>query len=335
VARIFVTRKIPLWDEVSKPLYEAGHEVVVSKENHRMASEDLVKEIEKGYDALLTLLTDEIDAEILAHDKQNQLKQISNYAVGFDNINVADCTARNIIVTNTPCDEVNESVAEFSWTLILALARRLPEAGEFMRNAAYTGWDPGVFIGTDLNGKTLGIVGMGRIGGMVAKRAEGFGMKILYYNRKAVDPTSLFGASLGEGAANLEFVPKLDDLLARADVVSLHVPLTPETQHLINGKNLPLFKKGAILINTARGPVVNEEEVAEALRAGMISGYGADVFENEPDPYPELLQMENVILTPHIASATVSARRAMGKSAVLNLVEGLGGRTPPNLVVFR
>ena len=293
---------------------------MVYKNNHKMLPDELAAEIEKGYDGLMTLLTDEIDAEVLAHDKQNQLKQISNYAVGYDNIKVADCAARNIKVTNTPCDEVNESVAEFSWTLILALARRLPEAGDFMRNAAYTGWDPGVFIGTDLKGKTLGIVGMGRIGGMVAKRAEGFGMRIVYYNRKPVE------------GVGYEYRPVLEDLLKEADVVSLHVPLTPETQHLINGKNLALFKRGAFLVNTARGPVVDEEEVAEALRAGMLAGYGADVFENEPDPYPELLQMENVILTPHIASATVSARRAMGEMAVLNLVEGLAGRTPPNLV---
>jgi glyoxylate reductase len=171
-----------------------------------------------------------------------------------------------------------------------------------------------------MKGKILGIVGMGRIGGMVAKRAEGFGMKIVYFNRKPVDGVSY------------EYRPVLEDLLKEADFVTLHVPLTPETKHLINGKNLAVFKKGAILVNTARGPVVDEEEVAEALRAGMLSGYGADVFENEPDPYPELLQMENVLLTPHIASATVGARMAMGRTAVVNLVEALAGRAPPNLL---
>jgi len=306
--KILVTKNIPMWVEVSKPLVEAGHEVVVGGK------------LEDGYDAILTLLTDKIDEAFLTRDVNNKLRLIANYAVGFDNIDLEACRKRNIQVTNTPCEEVNESVAEFTWTLLLALARRLPEAGEFMKNAAYTGWDPGIFIGEDMKDKVLGIVGMGRIGGMVGKRAESFGMKVVYYNRKQVE------------SVNYEFVEKLEDLLKGADVVTLHVPLTTETKHLINGKNLPLFKRGSFLINTARGPVVDEREVAEALRAGMIAGYGADVFENEPYPYPELLQMENVLLTPHIASATVAARKAMGNIAVLNLMEGLAGKVPPNLV---
>lgn len=320
MAKIFVTRKIPLWDEVSKPLYDAGHEVIINPKNCRISREDLEAELEKGYDGMITLLTDKIDAELLAHDKTNRLKMIANYAVGFDNISVPDCTDRNILVSNTPCDEVNESVAEFSWALMLALARRINEGGEFMRNAAYKGWEPDIFIGEDMREKTLGIVGMGRIGGMVAKRAAGFGMKVIYYNRKKMD------------GVDLEYVEKLEDLLSQCDFVSLHVPLTEGTRHLINGKNLPLFKKTAYLVNTARGPVVDETEVVEALRAGMIAGYGADVFENEPDPHPELLQMENVILTPHIASATKTARRKMGELAVANLLAGISGQVPPNVV---
>lgn len=301
-----------MWDEVSKPLYEAGHEIVVYPKNKRIERDELELELEKGCDGLITLLTEKIDKELLEHDKNKQLKMIANYAVGFDNIDVAACKESNIQVSNTPCDEVNESVAEFAWTMMLALARRINESSEFMRNAAYHGWEPDIFIGDDMREKTLGIVGMGRIGAMVARRAEGFGMKTIYFNRKPVD-------------SSLEYVEKLEDLLARADFVTLHVPLTEETRHLIDGKKLPIFKRTAFLVNTARGPVVDEAEVAEALRAGMISGYAADVFENEPDPYPELLQMENVILTPHIASATKAARRKMGELVVVNMLAGLSG----------
>ena len=318
--RIFVARKIPFWEEVSKPLVDAGHEVVVYPNHKQIERKEIEIEIEKGYDGLLTLLTEKVDEELLGHDKKGQLKVIANYAVGFDNIDLEACKKRSIAVTNTPCNEVNESVAGLAWTLMLALSRRLPEASEFMRNAAYRGWDPDIFVGRDMKGKTLGIVGMGRIGGMVARRAAGFEMKVVYFNRTAV-------AGATEG-----YIPKMEELLAQSDFVSLHVPLTSETRHMINGKNLSLFKRTAILVNTARGSIVDEAEVGEALRAGVIAGYGADVFENEPDPHPELLMMENVLLTPHIASATEGARKRMGELAVLNLVEGLAGRTPPNLV---
>jgi glyoxylate reductase len=320
MAGVFVTRKLPFWEEVSKPLYEAGHTVTVYDNNRPIGREELKAELQKGYDGLLTLLTERIDEDMLVSDGNLQVKVVANYAVGYDNIDVAACEKRGIKVSNTPCDEVNESVAEFAWSLMLALARRLPEAGEFMRNAAYRGWEPDVFVGVDMMGKTLGIVGMGRIGGMVARRADGFGMKVMYYNRKPVE------------GINAEYRGSLEELLAEADFVTLHVPLTPETKHLINKNSLTKFKKGAVLVNTARGPVVAEGEVVEALRAGMLSGYGADVFENEPDPHPELLGMENVIMTPHIASATVAARKAMGNIAVRNLVEGLAGREMPNLV---
>lgn len=318
--KIFVTRRVPLWDEISKPLYDAGHEVVVYGKNKTIGREELEKELEGGYDGMLTLLNDKIDEELLKHDVNNQLKVIANYTVGYDNINVEACTKRSIKVSNAPSDEVNESVAEFTWAMILSLTRRLNEAGEFMRNAAYKGWDPEVFLGTWVAGKTLGLVGMGRIGGMVAKRAAGFGVKVIYYNRKP-----------SEGV-EYEYKQNLDELLAVSDYVSLHVPLTAETTHIINGKNLAKVKKGAFLINTARGAVVDEVEVVEALRAGFLGGYAADVFENEPDPHPELLQMENVILTPHIASATIEARRAMGQIAVANLLAGLSGQEMSNLV---
>jgi glyoxylate reductase len=312
MSRIFVTRKIPFWDQISKPLVDAGHEIVVYAKNSRVTPEELKTELKKGYDGLLCLLTEKINANILEADEKKQLKVIANYAVGFDNINVEDCKARNIQVTNTPSDAVNESVAEFSLALLMTLTRRLGEAGEFMRNAAYEGWEPEVFLGQDLKGMTLGVIGTGRIGSLVMERAKGLGMTTIGFSR----------------TSGL----KLEEVLSQSDFVSLHVPLNSETTHLINGKTLSVFKKGAILINTARGPVVNEEEVAQALRAGMLGGYGADVFENEPHPYPELLQMENVILTPHIASATEAARLDMGTIAVANLLAGLSGQTPPNVV---
>lgn len=312
MARVFVTRKIPFWEEVGKPLTEAGHEVVVYEHNKAITRGELAEKLKEGYDALLCLLTEKIDAELLTSDVSGRLKVIANYAVGFDNIDVPACQAKNILVTHTPSDAVNESVAEFAIVLMLALLRRVGEGAEYMRNAAYQGWEPEIFMGRDGKGLTLGVIGTGRIGSLVVKRAEGLGLKTIGYSR-----------SLGVS---------LEEVLAQCDVISLHVPLTAETRHLINKKTLTAVKKRAVLINTARGPVVDEAEVAEALRAGSLGGYGADVFENEPSPYAELLQMENVVLTPHMASATVAARKSMGEIAIKNIVEALAGKVPPNLV---
>ncbi len=302
--KIFVTRKIPFWEEIKKPLIEAGYELTMEG--------DLKQELEKGYDGLLCLLTDKIDEEVLAADKNKRLKIIANYAVGFDNVDVEAAKARNIMVTNTPCDEVNESVAEFTWTLMLALSNQLLPAADFAKNAAYKGWQPDVFLGQLLKGKTLGVIGAGRIGSLVASKGVAFQMKVLEFSR-----------SLGL---------KLEDVLGQADYVSLHVPLTSETTHMLNEQTLNQMKQGAYLINTARGKIVDEVALVYALRTGKIAGAALDVWENEPDPRPELLDMENVILTPHIASATFEARRAMGEAAVKNLIEGLAGRVPPNLV---
>ena len=303
-----MTRKVPFWDEEVKPLLDAGHEIKFGK----------LEEVDESYQGLLCLLTDKINESVL--DKGKNLKVIANYAVGFDNIDLSACSRRGVAVTNTPSEAVNESVAEMAWTLMLALSRRLGEASQFMKNAAYTGWEPDIFVGADMKGKTLGIVGMGRIGSMVARRAVGFEMKVIYSSRQPVEGVSF------------EYRGTVEDLVKEADYVTLHVPLTAETTHLINGKNLTLFKKTAYLVNTARGPVVNEAEVAEALRAGYLAGYAADVLENEPHPHPELLQMENVILTPHIASATSAARRDMTRIAVRNLLQGLAGQAPQNMV---
>ncbi len=310
MAKVFLTRKIPYWETIGKPLYEAGHEVVVAEQNHAIERAELIRRLGEGYEGLLCLLTDKIDTEVLEAGKN--LKIVANYAVGYDNVDVGACKAKNVWVTNTPSEKVNESVAEHAWALMLCLSRRITEANDFMRNAAYRGWEPEIFVGNDMAGKTLGIIGMGRIGTMVAKRAEGFGMNVIGFGRSSE--------------------LSLEQVIRQSDFVSLHVPLTAETRHLINGKNLGWFKKTAYLVNTARGPVVDEAEVAEALRAGLLAGYGADVFENEPNVFPELLQMENVVLTPHIASATVAARIEMGEIAVKNIIEALSGKRPTNSV---
>ncbi|KKS32701.1 MAG: hypothetical protein UU93_C0005G0009 [Candidatus Amesbacteria bacterium GW2011_GWA2_42_12] len=302
--KIFVTKKIPFWEEIKKPLVEAGYELTVGG--------DLKQELEKGYDGLLCLLTDKIDEEVLAADKNKRLKIIANYAVGFDNVDMEAAKTRNIMVTNTPCDEVNESVAEFTWTLMLALSNQLLPAADFAKNAAYKGWEPDVFLGQLLKGKTLGIIGAGRIGSLVAAKGVAFQMKVLEFSRSS--------------GLNLE------EVLRQSDYVSLHVPLTSETTHMLNDQTLSLMKQGSYLINTARGKIVDEVALVNALKTGKIAGAALDVWENEPDPRPELLEMENVILTPHIASATFVARKAMGELAVKNIMDGLAGRNPSNLV---
>ncbi|MBI5358734.1 D-glycerate dehydrogenase [Candidatus Amesbacteria bacterium] len=293
--KILVTYKIPFYEEVVESLKES---VTLGK----------INDLDETYGGMLCLLTDKITKEVL--DKGKNLKIIANYAVGYDNIDVEECKKRNILVTNTPCDEVNEAVSEFTWSLILALARQLEPAANFAKNVGYRGWEPDIFIGTDLKNKTLGVIGAGRIGSIVATKAAAFGMKVITHSRTSNT--------------------KLEEVILSADVVSLHVPLTPETRHMINSKTI--FKSGAILINTARGPVVDESGLLELLQNGSLAGAALDVWENEPYPRPELIEMPNVILTPHIASATKSARLAMGKTAVANLVAFSLGQTPPNLI---
>lgn len=317
--RIFVTRKIPAG--ALEDLAHSGHEVEVSKFDRILTPDEL---IEKGkeHDAILSLLTDKITPEVL--DKLgDKVKIISNYAVGFDNINVDAATQRGIVVCNTPCDEVNESVAEMTWALMLALARRVVEADQVTRQGAYKGWEPAIFLGQLLRGKTLGIVGMGRIGGMVAKRAKGFEMKVLYNNRSRDEKA--------ESETGAEFVD-MDRLLGESDFLSIHVPLTDETRGMINAEKFGKMKHGAILINTARGPIVKEQDLVEALRDGRLGGAGLDVYENEPTINPELVGMENVIMTPHIASATHEAREAMGRLAVDAILSTFKDEMPPNIV---
>lgn len=315
--KIFVTHKIP-GDHVEK-LRTAGHEVLV---------EESIDKI-NGSDALLTLLTDRVDGDFM-DAAGPQLKIISNYAVGFDNVDIKAATDRGIVVTNTPSDEVNEAVAEHTWALILALARRVVESDEFVRkegyfanSGGYVGWKPDLFLGPSIVGKTLGIIGLGRIGTMVARRAKGYNMTVLY-NKHEPDPVA-------EKELGIKFAT-LDELLSQSDFVSLHVPLTDETRGMMNKINLEKMKKRSYLINTARGPIVDESDLIEVLKSGKLGGVALDVFESEPNINADLISMPNVILTPHIASATFEARNKMGEMAVSAILDTLSGIKPQAIV---
>lgn len=315
--KIFVTRQIP--GSTLAKLKGVG-EIIVSPNDRPITLEELVSGV-AGADALLCLLTDHIDGKVM--DQAPALKVISNYAVGFDNVDVAAATERGIVVTNTPSDEISEAVAEFTWALILALSRRVIEGDEFGRKGAYRGWEPDLFLGRDVNRKTLGIVGLGRIGTMVARRAKGFNMKVVYNKRERDEKA--------EQELGVEYLD-LDSLLRQSDYVTLHVPLTDETRHMINETSLSKMKPTAYLINTARGGIVDEHALVLALKSGKIAGAALDVHENEPEMNPEMLLMENVILTPHMASATLEVREKMTQQAVEAIIKTLKGEKPENLV---
>lgn len=317
--KVFITRKFP--GEIEKILKEKGFEVSISEQNRPITQEELIEKA-KGVEALVTLLTDKIDGEVMDAIGP-QLKIISNYAVGFDNINIDDATERGIVVTNTPCEEVDEAVAEHTWALISSLTRRIVEADEATRRGAYKGWEPDIFLGTSLIGKTLGIVGLGGIGSMVARRAVGYKMNVIYNKR-----TRDVGCEEKLGVRYCE----LETLLKESDVVTLHVPLTDETRHMINKDSLALMKRGSYLINTARGPVIDEHDLVESLRSGHLSGAALDVFDNEPIIDPELVGMENVILTPHIASATKEAREKMSDLVLNSILDINEGKMPQNII---
>lgn len=324
--KIFVTRKIP--GSSLEKLKTSGHEVSVSELDRPLTPEELLNRA-KNCEGLLTLLTDKVDADVMDAIGP-QLKIISNYAVGFDNIDIKAASDRGILVTNTPSDEVNEAVAEHTWALLMALSRRVVESDEFIRKqgyfadkGGYKGWEPDLFLGPSVKGKTLGIIGLGRIGSMVASRAKGYGMSVLY-NKHEPDPKA--ESEMGIGFATL------DDLLAKSDFVSVHVPLTDETRGMINKDKLVKMKQGSYLVNTARGPIVDESDLVEVLKSGKLAGAGLDVFESEPVISPELIAMPNVIMTPHIASATFEARNKMGEQAVAAILDTLSGTKPQTLV---
>lgn len=316
--KVYVTREFP----------ERGLKVI--KENldaevwpeYAPPPKKLIIEKAKNVDALATLLSDKIDAEVF--DAAPKLKIVSQMAVGFDNIDVKEATKRGIYVTNTP-EVLTDTTADFAWALLMALARRVVEADKYVRTGQWkVGWHPMMMQGRDVYGSTIGIVGAGRIGYGVAERAKGFKMKILYYD---VIPRPEMEKALG--AKRVEF----DELLKESDFVSIHVPLMKQTYHLVNAEKLKLMKKTAFLINNSRGPVVDEKALYQALKAGKIAGAGLDVFEQEPTPVDNpLLKLENVVVAPHISSASYETRSRMAEMVAENLVAFFKGERPPNLV---
>ncbi len=270
----------------------------------------------------ITLLTDRVDDEFL-DAAGDQLVVASNFAVGFDNVDIAACTARGVLVCNTP-DVLTETTADLAWTLMMSAARRIAEGDRFLRRKIPWIWGPEFMLGQDIHHKTLGIVGFGRIGHAMARRAQGFGMRVIYYDVYRA-------ASELEQKLNVEFV-ELEELLETADFVTLHTLLSDETRHLINAERLKRMKPTAVLVNTSRGPVIDEGALADALEVGEIFAAGLDVFEKEPEVHPKLLELENVVIIPHLGSATVDTRIAMGLLAADNLIAALEGRRPPALV---
>ncbi|MHB9073970.1 MAG: 2-hydroxyacid dehydrogenase [Desulfobaccales bacterium] len=313
--KVFVTARMP---EEVLALIRLEHQVESYAADPPLDRQKLLESV-ADIEGLLCTITDRIDPELLACAKA--LKVIANFGVGFEHIDLAAATQRGIPVTNTP-GVLTDTTADLAFALILATARRVVEGDRRVREGKFQYWAPLLFLGQEVSGKTLGIIGMGRIGQAVARRAAGFGMKIVYHNRTRLAPAQ--EQELQALAAPLE------TLLREADFVSLHVPLTPQTRHLIGPEALALMKPSAYLINTARGPVVDETALVAALRGGQIRGAGLDVYENEPELTPGLAELENVVLLPHVGSATVETRTRMAMMAAENLLAALRGAPPPN-----
>jgi len=314
---VLVTRKI-----AEKPLnlLKEKAEVTVHLEDRAMTPEEIVSQLPAKI-ALLSMGGDPISAEILESGKS--LKIVANYAVGFNNIDLGAATRLQIAVTNTP-DVLTDTTADLTLALILGVARRIAECDRFVRAGRWKEWKPALLLGSDVHGKTLGIIGLGRIGAAVAQRALGFNMKVLYTDLRPADRSM-------EERYRAKFV-SLEELLKESDFVTLHVPLNPETTHLIGREELRMMKRSAFLINASRGPVVEEKALVEALWSGTIAGAGLDVFEDEPRVNPEFLHLENVLLLPHIGSATFETREKMGFVAVSNILAALKGDIPPNIL---
>ena len=318
MAKVVVTGKIPA---VALERLRAEHTVDAWEDESPISRDELLKRV-AGADAIVSLLTERIDAELL-DAAGKQLRSVSNAAVGYNNIDVPACRERNVLVTNTP-GVLTEATADIAMALILMSTRRLAEGERVIR--AQQPWQWGMFymLGSSIQGSQLGIVGMGQIGAAVARRARAFGMTIAYTKRSPLDAETAKELN----ATHME----LDELLTTSDVVSLHCPYSPETHHLMNASTIGKMKKSAYLINTARGPVVDEEALATALQQGKIAGAGLDVFEKEPTVHQALIGLDNAVLIPHLGSATVETRTAMANLAVTNALAVLSGKTAPNLV---
>jgi len=315
--KVLITRKI--FDEAIA-IVKQYFEVEDNQGDHPLSPDVLIQKLKDKMGAIV-LLTDRIDDNLLSHCPK--LKIISNVAVGYNNIDVEACTRRKVMVTNTP-GVLDDTTADLTWALLLATARRVVEADHYLRSSKWMGWKLMEFLGVDVHHKILGICGLGRIGQRVARRAKGFDMQRLYTDVIRA-PTSI------EEELGARFVDK-KTLLAESDFVTLHVPLLPQTTHYISTAELAFMKPTAILVNASRGPVVDEKALVQALQEGKIAGAGLDVYEKEPQVEPALIQMKNVVLAPHIASASRETRLRMATMAAENLVAGLTEKRPPNLV---
>jgi len=308
LARVLVTRRLPGGLD---PLVEAGHELI-QPEGDRAFTHDETVEQASGVDAIVCLLTDRIDGAVLKAGSP-RLKVVATVAVGYDNIDVDAAAARGIAVCNTP-RVLDDTTADLAFLLILAAARRIWEAESDLRAGKWPGWDIDQYLGRDVHGAVLGVVGFGRVGQAVARRATGFGMEVLHHTRRETGIVGWRG--------------DLDRLLAESDIVTLHVPLTDETRHLIDPRRLALMKRDAVLVNTSRGPVVDEEALAVALEEGAIFAAGLDVYEREPEVHPRLLGAPRTVLLPHIGSASLATRTRMARVAAENAVAVLAGERP-------
>ena len=312
--RVFITRSIAV---EALELIEAVADIEVWPDE-LPPSYDVLKEKACGVDALLTMLSDRIDAALM--DTAPNLRVVSNYAVGFDNIDITEATRRGIIVGNTP-GVLTETTADLAFTLLMAAARRVVKADSYTRNGLWKTWGPEILLGQDIHRATLGIIGLGRIGIEVARRARGFNMEILHHSRSR--------RKEAEQDLGIEYVPELENLLARSDFVSLHVPLTPETRHLIGSPQFAMMKPSAIIVNTSRGAVINQMALYQALKTGQIFAAAIDVTDVEPIPPDDpLLTLDNIIITPHIGSASFITRQKMAIMAANNLLAGLRGEVP-------
>ena len=315
--KVYVTRKLP---QEALDMIEKECEMEVNPHDRALTRGELEKVVQ-GIDGLLCLLTDDIEGELL--DLNPDLKVIANYAVGYDNIDVEACNERGIPVSNTP-GVLTDTTADLAVTLLMATARRIVEADKFTRAGKYEGWGPMMLMGGDIYDKTLGIIGLGRIGQGVAKRAVGgFDMEVLYHDVKAKPELE---AELGVEYRGLE------EMLKQVDFLSIHVPLNPATEKMIGEQELEMMKDTAYVINTSRGAVIDEKALLHALRSGEIAGAGMDVYEDEPKLTPGLAEQDNVIMLPHIGSASVETRTKMATMAAENLLAGLKRKEMPNLV---
>jgi len=314
---VYITRMLP---QVVIDALAEHCDVDINRENRVLTRDELLQKV-RGRNAVLTQVTDIIDDAVLDAAGPT-CKIFANYAVGYNNFDLEAASRRKIMVTNTP-DVVTDATTEMAWALLFAVARRMVAADKFLRAGNFKGLDPMLMLGMGISGKTLGVIGAGRIGRNFAKKAQAFSMNVIYHD---VEPNVIFEAETGADYVAME------TLLEKSDFISLHVPLLPATRHLIGARELKLMKKTAILINTSRGPVVNERELVAGLKAGDIWGAGLDVYENEPDVAPGLKELDNVVLMPHLGTATIETRVNMGGIAVANILAAMRGEVPPNLV---